>query len=176
MKKPKQVNGPFKGSIGQSGQDHTHWRTATTKLSRTLHSPTPKLLLQRQCGNIFNRSLILKPIPTERTATSAGWCSDYMMMVSYAKTNIITPTSEENYVCSVSSNRACKNVDSYKYLGVQQFTETSWTLRHKGEDILRRAKMYKNVVLLSRKFLPDKIKSLHNLVIGGTPQLSLSSQ
>ena len=86
------------------------------------------------------------------------WCSDYKMVVSVSKTNVISP--DEEYTCSVSSTGDCEadaiaQVESYKYLGVQQYLETHRTSRHKGEDMLKRANIYKNVILSSRKFLPD---------------------
>jgi hypothetical protein len=86
------------------------------------------------------------------------WCSDYKMVVSVSKTNVISP--DEEYTCSVSSTGDCEadaiaQVESYKYLGVQQYLETHRTSRHKGEYMLKRANIYKNVILSSRKFLPD---------------------
>ena len=54
-------------------------------------------------------------------------------------------------------------VELYKYLGVKQYSETKRTSKHKGEERLKRAKMYKNVILSTRKFLPDKVKSLSTI-------------
>ena len=73
------------------------------------------------------------------------------MTVSIGKTNIITP--EQNFICSVSSDGNSESdiidqVESYKYLGVMQYSETRRTSKHKGEEeMLKRAKMYKNVIL-----------------------------
>ena len=95
-----------------------------------------------------------------------GWCSDFKMSVSIGKTNIITP--DQNFICSVSSDGNSESdiidqVESYKYLGVMQYAETKRTTKHKGEEMLKRAKMYKNVILSTGNFLPDKVKSLSTI-------------
>ena len=86
------------------------------------------------------------------------WCSNYKMMESVAKTNIISLD------------------ESYRYLRVKQYPETHRTSHHKGEDILKRSKTYKNVELSCKKFLPDKVKSpstFNNLEFSNTARHTL---
>ena len=54
-----------------------------------------------------------------------GWCEDFRMKVSAAKTNVISPV--KGYVCQLQDRIShesdiIEHVSSYKYLGVQQFS------------------------------------------------------
>ena len=62
-----------------------------------------------------------------------SWCSDFEMLVSVAKTNVISP--DEDFECSVSCDgiseaAVISQVASYKYLGVNQYLEPNRTSHH----------------------------------------------
>ena len=74
------------------------------------------------------------------------------MTISIPKTNVVTPILD--YVCIIASSSAdsldvVSNIAPYKYLGVQQYSCTWCTIPCKGEDALKWAQMYKNVILSS---------------------------
>ena len=110
--------------------------------------------------------ILIASSPSDLTSLSSileSWCSDFKMLISVAKTNVISP--DDDFECSlscdgVSEAAVISQVASYKYLGVNQYLEPHRTSRHKGSDMVKRAQLYKNVILSGRRFLPDKVRSL----------------
>ena len=89
-----------------------------------------------------------------------GWCEDFKMKVSAAKTNVISP--DKDYVCQLQDRLSqesdiIKHVSSYKYLGVNQFSSPPKTAPAKGETMISRAGLYKDVILRSTKDGIDRI-------------------
>ena len=88
------------------------------------------------------------------------------MTISIPKTNVVTPVSD--YVCVISnastdSHDVVSNVANYKYLGVNQYGSSGRTVRRKGEDAVKRANLYKNVILSSRFPPSERLKCISAL-------------
>ena len=80
-----------------------------------------------------------------------GWCEDFRMAVSAAKTNVISP--DKDYVCqlndrSTKESEIIGHVSSYKYLGIHQFSTHRKTASYKGETMISKANTYKDVKML----------------------------
>ena len=126
--------------------------------------------------------LLIASSPSDLATLSSfleSWCSDFKMLVSVAKTNVISP--DDNFVCSISCDgfseaAVVSRVASYKYLRVNLYLEPHPTSRHRGDDMIRLAQLYKNVILSGWRFLPDRVRSLYNLVFPGCPWLPLRSR
>ena len=83
-----------------------------------------------------------------------GWCEDFRMKVSAAKTNVISPDKGYVYVCQLQDRIShesdiIEHVSSYKYLGVQQVSSPPKTALYKGETMISWASLYKDVILHS---------------------------
>ena len=83
--------------------------------------------------------------PSDLAALSSileSWCSGFKMLVSVAKTNVISP--DDNFVNSISCDGVSEaamvsHVASYKYLGLNHYLEPHRTSRHRGDDMIRHA-------------------------------------
>ena len=84
--------------------------------------------------------ILIASSPSDLASLSSileSWCSDFKMLVSVAKTNVISPG--DDFECSVSCDgiseaTVISQVASYKYLGVNHRTS-----HHKGADMIRHA-------------------------------------
>ena len=96
------------------------------------------------------------------------WCEDFRMTVSAAKTNVITP--DKDYVCQLNDritkeSEIIGHVSSYKYLGIHQFSTNRKTASYKGETMISKANMYKDVILRTTRDGIDQIMALSTLWI-----------
>ena len=97
-----------------------------------------------------------------------GWCEDFRMRVSAAKTNIISP--DKDYVCQLQDRirkdaEVIGRVSSYKYPGIHQFSTHRKTASYKGETMISKANMYKDVILRTTRDVIDRIMALSTLWI-----------
>ena len=97
-----------------------------------------------------------------------GWCEDFRMTVSAAKTNVISP--DKDYVCQLNDritkeSEIIGHVSSYKYLGIHQFSTNRKTASYKGETMISKANMYKDVILRTTRDGIDQIMALSTLWI-----------
>ena len=97
-----------------------------------------------------------------------GWCEDFRMRVSAAKTNIISP--DKDYVCQLQDRirkdaEIIGRVSSYKYPGIHQFSTHRKTASYKGETMISKANMYKDVILRTTRDVIDRIMALSTLWI-----------
>ena len=81
------------------------------------------------------------------------WCSDFWMKISISKTSVVT--SLEDYECLITDpdsmeEEIVNHVSNYKYLGITQYATPWRTSQKKGESIVARARVYKNVILRTR--------------------------
>ena len=89
--------------------------------------------------------LLIASSPSDLATLSSfleSWCSEFKMLVSVAKTNVISP--DDNFVCSISCDgfseaAVVSRVASYRYLGVNHYLEPHRTSRHRGDDMIRHA-------------------------------------
>ena len=90
------------------------------------------------------------------------WCINFRMKISISKTNMITLL--DDLICSIQDpetlyDKVVNHVTNYKYLGIQQYSSSWRTSQRKGQDMVDKARMYKNVNLLASHQLLDNIIS-----------------
>ena len=86
------------------------------------------------------------------------WCWDFKMKMSPGKTNIIT--SIDDFLCllkdiALDEEDIVEHVKSYKYLGINQYLTPNKTYKTKGELMIKKAKMYQNIISKVSFTAPD---------------------
>ena len=89
------------------------------------------------------------------------WCWDFKMKMSPGKTNIIT--SIDNFLCllkdiALDEEDIVEHVTCYKYLGINQYLTPNKTYKTKGELMIKKAKMYQNIISKVSFTAPDKVE------------------
>ena len=94
------------------------------------------------------------------------WCSDFRMKISISKTSVVT--SLEDYECLITDpdsmeEEIVNHVSNYKYLGITQYATPWRTSQKKGESMVARARVYKNVILRTRSQQLDNTAAMSAL-------------
>ena len=101
------------------------------------------------------------------------WCLNFKMRISIG---IKVISSFTELICSIQDSDTLEeevvgHVTNYKYLGIQQYSSSWRTSHRKGQDMVNKAKMYKNVILRMTHYLLDNIFSVsavwQNIAIPG---------
>ena len=90
------------------------------------------------------------------------------MTISAAKTNVISP--DKDYVCQLhdrisKESEIIGHVSSYKYLGIHQYSTHHKTASYKGDTMISKANMYKDVILRTTRDRINRIMALSTLWI-----------